>query len=346
MPGTRFHYSNTGYVVLGRVVERAAGRPFAEFVTRELLRPAGMTHSGMFDGGPGPASLARGYTHADLGWSKVLGGVSLSDGQLQPVPHLPLAPPAGDAGIYSTVDDLHRWSRAMDGGALVPAAEAAEVFTPALENYGYGWFVDQGFGRTRYRHNGILPGHVSDLIKFPDDSLTIVLLCDLDRARLDRVARDLTAIVLGTPYDPPVRGVVVTLAREQVAALEGSYRMADGSRLTVSQGSELLTAKLEGRYTAGLIPLSATECYFPLGDGRAIFTLGADGHATSVNMRYGGEDHVAERAAPRRRPAEARRSSSAASMARQATPWCFCGWSMTWNTRSGSAGCSATRASR
>jgi hypothetical protein len=228
----------------------------------------------------------------------VLGGVRLTDGHLEPVPHLPLAPPAGDAGLYSTVDDLYRWSRVMDGSALVPAAEASEVFTPGLQSYGFGWFVDKGFGHRRCWHNGILPGHVSEIIKFPGDSITIVLMSNLDRTRLDRIARDVSAIALGTPYDPPVRGTVVTLAREQIAALEGNYRMADGRLLTVRQGADLLTAKLEGMYTAGLIPLSPAEFYFPLGDGKAIFTLGPDGRAVRVNMRYGGEDHIAERSAP------------------------------------------------
>jgi hypothetical protein len=108
------------------------------------------------------------------------------------------------------------------------------------------------------------------------------------------VSRDLSQIALGDPYDLPVRGKVVELTPEQIAPLVGEYRMADGKVLTVSV-DKMLMAKLAGRYTAGLIPLSPTEFYFPLGDGRAIFTLGPDGKATAVNMRYGGVDHIAKR---------------------------------------------------
>ncbi|HUK62631.1 MAG TPA: serine hydrolase domain-containing protein [Dongiaceae bacterium] len=297
VPGTKFHYSNTGYIVLARVVERVARQPFADFVTRELLRPAGMTHSGVFDGGAGPAGLAKGYTYEDLGWARMLAGVALDDGHLKPVPHLLLAPPIGDAELYSTVGDLLRWSRVMDGGALVPASEAAEVFTPGLENYGFGWFIDHAFDRTRYRHNGVLPGHLTDFIKFPDESLTIVLVSNLDRTRMDRVARDVSAIVLGTPYDPPVYGVVDSLTTTRIAALDGDYAMSDGTPLKVRFDPPMLVAELKDHYTAGLIPLGPTEFYMPLGDGRAIFTLGPDGRAIRVNMRYSGEDHVAERVA-------------------------------------------------
>jgi hypothetical protein len=70
--------------------------------------------------------------------------------------------------------------------------------------------------------------------------------------------------------------------------------MKDGTPLTV-RVEDMLIAELKDRYTAGLIPLSPTEFYMPLGDGRAIFKLDSTGKATEVNMRYGGEDRIARR---------------------------------------------------
>lgn len=293
-PGTRFHYSNSGYVVLSHVIQSASRRPFSEYVTETLLQPAGMTRSGFYGPEP-PAALATGYTHADPGWARILKGIPLTGGHLVAVPRLALTPPAGDAGLYSTVDDLLRWSLAMDGGGLVPPAEVAEAFTPALQGYAFGWFSGDGFGRRRYRHNGSLPGYLSDFVKFPDEGLTLVFLTNVDRARLSSVVRDSCAIVLGEPWDMPVRGDVGTLTPGETARLEGRYAMADGRVLTVRKGPELLEAELEGRFTAGLVPLSPLELYFPLGDGRAVFTLDEEGRSTRVNLRYGGEDHVAER---------------------------------------------------
>lgn len=297
-PGSKFRYSNTGYLVLAEVVERAAGVPFNDFVTQALLRPAGMKRAGMFDGKTVPGGLAAGYTHPELGWAKLLAGAPLTDGHLTAQPRLPLTPPAGDAGLYATVDDLLAWSRAMDGGALVPKSEAAEVFAPGLENYGYGWFVGEGWKRRRFRHNGGLPGYTSDLVKFPDAGITLVFLCNLDRARLSAIVRDVSALVLGEPWDMPVSGAVATLDAAAYARLEGVYTMADGKKLTVTKKPDLLTAELEGRYTAGLVPLSPTRFYFPLGDGTATFSLGEDGRASSVNVRYSAEDHRAVRTPP------------------------------------------------
>jgi CubicO group peptidase (beta-lactamase class C family) len=294
-PGEKFHYSNTAYIVLSHVIQQAAGRPFAEFITNNILKPAGMKHSGVLSWRYAPKRLANGYTHGDLGWEQTLAGVPLTSGHLKRVPKLPLTPPAGEGGLYSTLDDLYRWSQLMDGSRFVTAAQVAEIFTPGLDNYGYGWFIGNAFNRKRVRHTGALPGYVSDFIKFPDDKITIILFSNLDRARSSSISRDVTAIVMGASFDMPVRGKVVKLLPEQLARLEGVYKMADGKLLTITNAPDFLTAELKGRYTAGLIPLSPTEFYFPLGDGKAIFTLNAEGQATKVKMRYGGEDHIAER---------------------------------------------------
>lgn len=292
-PGTKFTYSNTAYDLLSYIVQRAAGEPFADYVRSTLLKPAGMIHSGVI-GVDAPKNLETAYTWGELGWEKVVGGVSFTEGFMEPVANLPLTQPEGDAWLFTTLDDLFRWSRTMDGGKLVTPAEASAVFTPELGNYGFGWFIEKTLDRTRYSHTGALPGRLTNFLKFPDDSVTIIIFSNADRGRMASVTHDLSAIALGLPYDMPVRGKVIKLTPEQIAPLLGDYKQADGKVLSISAG-DLLTAKLTGRYTAGLIPLSPTEFYFPLGDGRAIFTLGADGKATQVNMRYSGTDHIATR---------------------------------------------------
>ena len=295
-PGEKFNYSNTGYIILSCVVQKAAGMDFADYVENQILLPAGMKHSGVIRPGKLPKGLALPYTRPDLGWEKTLAGIPLTDGHLKRLPQLSLTPPEGDAWLYTTVDDLFHWSLIMDdGGKMFTKRDLTEIFTPGKENYGYGWFVGKGFDRVRYRHNGALPGYYSDFIKFPDDKITIILFSNLDRSRLQAIARDISAIVLGTPYDMPIRGTVVKLTAGQIAKLEGTFKTTDGRLLTIKNGPDVLTAKLEGRFTAGLIPLSPTEFYFPLGDGKAVFAIGQNGTAETVNLRYSGEDHVATR---------------------------------------------------
>lgn len=292
-PGTQYDYSNTGYLVLAQVVQSAAGEPFARYVTDTLLKPAGMSDSGVLGVGPRPSGLANGYSFGYVGWDKLLGGFSLTDGTLKRVPELALTPPAGDAWLYTDVMDLYRWSRIMDGSALVPAEEAREVFTPAMEGYGDGWIISGQDGDLEYEHSGMLPGYVSDLVKLPAGDVTLVVLCNLDRARLHSITRSLIAMTRGEPYDPPLRGRPVALGAAALSRLTGDYRTADGETLRVAVDEGMLSASLPGRYVAGLIPLSDTRFYMPFADGEASFMLGPDGHAHALNMRYDGRDHPA-----------------------------------------------------
>jgi CubicO group peptidase (beta-lactamase class C family) len=177
-PGSRFRYSNTGYIVLSLIVERAAGMPFNDAVRALVLEPAGLQHSEMLT--PDAGGISGGYTR---GWRRV--------------PRLALAPPAGDAALVSNLEDLYRWSRAMDGGAFVNAREANEVFTPGLGGYGFGWFVDARFGRKRYIHTGELPGYRTVFVKYPQNRVTIILFSNQDRAPMDRITHDISGTIFG-----------------------------------------------------------------------------------------------------------------------------------------------------
>lgn len=298
-PGEKFHYSNTAYIVLAHVIEKVSGRPYNKFVEKNILKPAGMKSSGMMNFLKPPPGLAPGYSSEQLGWEKILAGISLTAGHLKRVPQISLQPPAGDAALYSTVDDLYKWSLIMDGGGkLVSAKTAQEVFTPGLDNYGYGWFIDKSFERRRFSHTGGLPGYASDFTKLPEEKLTILIFSNIETTRVSRIKRDITAIVLGKPFDMPVKGNAVALTPEQFEKLKGNFKMSDGATLRIFKDPEpnsLLAAHIPDRYMAGLIPMSATEFYMPLTEGRAIFTVDENGRAVKVNMRYNGEDHTGER---------------------------------------------------
>lgn len=294
-PGTKFHYSNTGYDVLARVIERAAGRPFADFMRTALLEPAGMTHSGVLGAGHPPHDLAVGYAGGELDWDALLGGATPTDGHLHPRPLPALRPPVGDAWAYSTVDDLDRWRAAMDGGSFLSPAVISRALTPGLQGYAAGWFVDRAADRRRIHHNGFLPGYAGELVEYPDDRVTIVVLGNVEDMRLDAIVRDLSSMAFGEPWDMPVRGKTVKLDPSALGNLEGNYRLDSGTIVKIRHDPQFLTAQIEGRFVAGLIPLGPTEFFMPLSEGRVTFTLGPDGRGSRVNLHWSGVDRMARR---------------------------------------------------
>jgi CubicO group peptidase (beta-lactamase class C family)/pimeloyl-ACP methyl ester carboxylesterase len=294
-PGSKFKYSNTGYVVLGYVIQNVSKQPFGEFIASAILRPAKLLHSGVFGFGPAPTALARGYTHGDQPWDRMLKGISLLDQNLTPIPELPLDPPHGDAGMFSTVEDLYRWSVALDDGTAAPRSDIDQVFAPGRDGYGFGWTIGTDYGEKRFQHTGVLPGYLSTIIKFPDRRITIVIVTNVDRVRMSTISAAFSAIALEKPFDMPVTGAVTKLNSDQQSALVGSYKLADGRLVAIAVDGDSISAESKGHFLAGLIPLSPTLFYMPLSDGTISFTIAENGKATQLNMHSRGEDHIGPR---------------------------------------------------
>jgi CubicO group peptidase (beta-lactamase class C family) len=167
-PGSTFRYSNTAYIILASIVEFVIGLPFNDAVRDLVLKPAGLMHSSF----AAPEHVSVGYTK---NWQRI--------------PALSLEPPAGDAALVSTLDDLFKWSLVMDD------PNRLEVFTPGLAGYGYGWFVDSRLKRKRYVHTGELPGYRTVFVKFPKDRVTIIIFANQDEAPTELMTREITKMV-------------------------------------------------------------------------------------------------------------------------------------------------------
>jgi CubicO group peptidase (beta-lactamase class C family) len=290
-PGTKFSYTNTGYVALGYVVEKAAGLPYATFLHRTLFEPAGMRDSGVIGVDDAPR-LAIGYQAPHVDWPQRLVGYRLADVAPQPVPRLALAAPHGDASVFSSAGDLLRWARIMQGSdaAIESPAERAEILQ-ATDGYGDGWMVADAFDQQRFRHTGELPGFLSTIAVFPQSATSVVVLENVDLP-ISAIVRDIQALALGQPYDLPFSGPMVTLTAQRLAPLTGQYALDGGDIACVAISKGALEVAIKGKYTAGLMPFAADRFYMPLSSGPVTFS---GSPPTSMNLRYNGVDHQATR---------------------------------------------------
>lgn len=287
-PGTKFSYSNTGYIVLGYIIEAASGMSYAAYVHSRILDPAHMTHSGILGVDPAP-NLAVGYAPPNVSWAQRLAGFTLQSVGVKPVPKLTLSQPHADAALFSTADDLLAWARIMLGGkpTVVSAAKRREIWT-SVDGYGDGWMISPQFGRERYRHTGELPGFLSNIAVYPQSKTVVIMLDNLDTP-MSAITRDFNAAALDAPYDPPVSGTEISITPAQKHQLAGAYKTADGSTACVTDGGAMLQVAIKDRFTAGLLPLAPDRFYMPLSAGTVTFT------PQSMNMHYNGEDHIATR---------------------------------------------------
>ena len=177
-PGSSYSYGNSGYVLLGLIVERVSGRPYADALREQVFDPLQMGDSGVSQATGDPGS-ALGYHDFDrlaapLDASTLFGAGALS----------------------STVDDLYRWAQAIQSGQLLPAQLQSEMLTPVRNDYAYGWKVALRDGRRQISHPGLIDGFASAILLAPDDGLTVVVLCNMDAADAPGIASYLAGLAL------------------------------------------------------------------------------------------------------------------------------------------------------
>ena len=173
--GSQYRYSNSGYVLLGLIVERVSGMTFPEFLQTRIFRPLGMGASVAHVEGSDTVPR-RAYGYSPRGGTFVPTDQSVTSATL------------GDGGIYTNVDDMQRWDQALypGGTALVDAATLDLAATPpqlpagagagATTEYGFGWFVDTYRGEKRWRHTGETSGFRNAIQRFPRRRLTVIVL--------------------------------------------------------------------------------------------------------------------------------------------------------------------------
>lgn len=216
-PGQRFAYSNTGYLLLHRVVEKASGESYEHFLRTSILTPLGLNGTGFL--------VQPGIRHVIVQGR----AVGYTDGR-GPLENAPWVYPNSGGGLYSTVDDLYRFDQALRSGKLLSAAMTEAALTPVKNNYGLGWFIFKGPAGRLAMHGGGIPGYASNFSRLLEEGLTIILLSNLDTAPLDRMANDLRTIVAGKPVSRPKAYVEIEVGEPALKEYVGRYRDMTGQR--------------------------------------------------------------------------------------------------------------------
>jgi CubicO group peptidase (beta-lactamase class C family) len=177
-PGTRWDYSNSGYVALGVIVEKVSGKPFGDFLRERIFLPLKMNQSIAY------------HKSRNLVPNRAFGH-SRQAGAWRQTDQSPTSATLGDGGVYSSLADLARWDRALREHALLSETEMTPAITPArVPNgsavepdgspaaYGFGWFLNPYRGRARMWHYGETIGFRTAIQRFRDESLTIIILCN------------------------------------------------------------------------------------------------------------------------------------------------------------------------
>ena len=187
-PGEKWSYSNSGYVLLGHVIEKVSGKSYEAFLQENIFTPLGMKNTG--------------YDHNTQVLPHRAAGYMPQGGTMMNARYLDMTIPFSAGALYSTVEDLYLWDQALYTEKLISKKSLDLMFTPVKNNYGYGWGMGNQRGLKVIAHSGGIDGFVTFIARYPDVKAVVIVLCNNMRANPQAVANDLAKLALSDKMTP------------------------------------------------------------------------------------------------------------------------------------------------
>ncbi|MDQ3799146.1 MAG: serine hydrolase [Acidobacteriota bacterium] len=280
-PGERFNYSNSNYLLLGLILEKASGASYEAFMKENIFAPLKMADTGIDRTERILKNRAEGYSRA--------GETTVN------APYVDMNLPFAAGALFSTVEDLLRWDQALYAESFLSRKSLDAMFTPEKNGYAYGIGVGTRNNRRLIAHTGGIEGFSSHIARFPDQRATVIVLMNNDNAAASLIADDLTAILFGENYEVPKARREITLDPKIYDTYAGQYEIAPGFVLTVSREGNKLMAQATGQPSAELFPESETKFFLRIVDAQITFEKDASGRVTGLTLHQGGQNIPAKR---------------------------------------------------
>ena len=288
-PGKKWHYDNSGYFLLGSIIEKVSGQSYGDFLRKKFFEPLGMTNTGVHRAGLALEHEALGYQFTGAVFTNAL--------------NWDMSWAGGAGALYSTVEDLFRWNEGVFGGKVLKDASLKAAWTPVKtednkdddsgNGYGYGWSSAHTRGAQEISHGGGLNGFSSFIMRLPRENFTVAILANAQPgaagADPGRLAHLVTEIYLGDKLDPRLTQQVNTgVSPDAFDALVGRYDYGMAV-MTVTKEGQHLYAQLAGQPRFEIFPKSSTEFFWKVVDAQVTFFKDNEGKVTKAVHHQGGQ---------------------------------------------------------
>ena len=219
-PGTKFSYNNSGYFLLGAIIERVTGKTYEQALKEMIFDKVGMKDTG--------------YDRHDVLLPKRASGYSRTANGYANAAYLDMSIPYAAGSLYSTVEDLYLWDQALYTDKLLTPQSKELMYKPFLEEYAYGWVVTNASFKLKDQpvpvitHDGGINGFTTTIVRFPREKHLIVLLDNTGSPNLAQLSDKLAKILYGQPYDPPKMSIAAvvekTISEKGIDAAVAEYR--------------------------------------------------------------------------------------------------------------------------
>jgi CubicO group peptidase (beta-lactamase class C family) len=215
-PGSSWHYSNSGYIMLGYIIQKVSGMSYWQAVSQYIFTPLHMNSSG-FD-----------LAHATV--NKAIGYQMLNDNVQQPAALTDSTVPFAAGAIYSTVKDMYQWHLGLQAYKIVGKTLMDKAYIPSTKNnYGYGWQIDSLYGHRVLSHSGAISGFGSNFARIPEDDICIVVLSNKagSTGETMHITNKLLSILYNQPYSIPVNRTALAISGSELQQYLGTYEIEE-----------------------------------------------------------------------------------------------------------------------
>ena len=282
-PGDQFRYNNSGYILLGKIIEIASGKTYEQYVEEEFFKPLGMKDTYYGRNSEIINDRARGY-QAD------------ESGEYINAPYLSMSQPYAAGSIISTTHDLSIWNQAVFNYELVTKESLALAHTSTILNsgeevpYGFGWRFNRLKGSHAINHGGGINGFSTHAAYFPEEKVFVAVLSNCTSNDPSFLMRQLGSLAIGKPMEMPNS---VLIDQALLDSYTGSYQLGPDFLIKITSQEGKLFAQATGQSILPLIPVSDDRFKAPQVDAELRF-IQKDGKVESLMLFQNGE-HIAKK---------------------------------------------------
>ncbi len=275
-PGSKWSYSNSGYVLLSYLIEKVSGMSYADFVAENIFKPLGL-------GDTGYDSFTRIIPHRASGYAPR--GKAMLNAE-----YVDMTIPSGAGALYSTTGDLQKWIEGLLAGKLLSPASVEKMTTPFKDNYAYGLDVRTANGHKQISHGGGIEGFNTFILHEADTRVTTVVLANLNGPAPGSIARQLTTLADGGTVVLPAERKEVTVPATVFGSYAGDYQLTPAILVKVTVEDGRPWVQLTGQPKLRLFAASETVLFVREVEAEFEFVKDASGKVTSLLLRQNGAE--------------------------------------------------------
>lgn len=241
IPGSRMNYSNTGYNLLGKIIEKVSGLSYDEFLNENIFKPLSMFNTG--------------FEHATLKPENMASGYKPENGNYIATEVVDVSKAYAAGALYSTTEDMYLWNNALDSEKLVEKSTLEQAFTPGTLNngsktkYGFGWMLNLWNGMNEVSHGGDITGFNSYICRIPEEHFAVIVLSNFEMnppgpiPNASQLAHEIAEIYLSDKISKIPAKKSLTLSSTVLKTYEGKYKLEDAPQEIVEIMGDLFTVR-------------------------------------------------------------------------------------------------------